>query len=88
MKSKRKRRTGRELTGLVPDDHARYWQITLDFLKIVQEAWPAHLAEQGKMDPKARRSALIRREAQRLAAAPAKRPCHRGRRNRLGAGNG
>ncbi|MDN3721588.1 double-strand break repair protein AddB [Roseibium salinum] len=58
-----------ELAGLVPEDHARYWQITLDFLKIVQEAWPAHLAELRQMDPKARRSALIRREAQRLAQA-------------------
>nr|WP_319385424.1 double-strand break repair protein AddB [uncultured Roseibium sp.] len=56
-----------ELGSLVPEDFARYWQITLDFLKIVQEAWPAHLAERGQMDPKARRSALIRREAKRLA---------------------
>ncbi|WP_299809311.1 double-strand break repair protein AddB [uncultured Roseibium sp.] len=58
-----------ELAGLVPEDHARYWQITLDFLKIVQEAWPAHLAELKQMDPKARRSALIRREATRLSAS-------------------
>ncbi|MBO6891730.1 MAG: double-strand break repair protein AddB [Roseibium sp.] len=57
-----------ELSDLVPEDHARYWQITLDFLKIVQEAWPAHLAERDQMDPKARRSALIRREAERLRA--------------------
>ncbi len=63
-----------ELTGLVPEDHARYWQITLDFLKIVQEAWPAHLNELRQMDPKARRSALIRREAQRLAAGGASGP--------------
>jgi ATP-dependent helicase/nuclease subunit B len=63
-----------ELATLVPDDYARYWQITLDFLKIVQEAWPAYLAEQGMMDPKARRSALIRREADRLAACPPKGP--------------
>ncbi|MBN9672886.1 double-strand break repair protein AddB [Roseibium aggregatum] len=63
-----------ELAGLVPEDHARYWQITLDFLKIVQEAWPAHLAELGQMDPKARRSALIRREAKRLAGAAPKGP--------------
>lgn len=63
-----------ELAGLVPDDHARYWQITLDFLQIVQEAWPAHLAELGKMDPKARRSALIRREAQRISMTLPKGP--------------
>ncbi|MEP3046873.1 MAG: double-strand break repair protein AddB [Roseibium sp.] len=63
-----------ELVDLVPEDHARYWQITLDFLKIVQEAWPAHLKELGKMDPKARRSLLIRREADRLATNPPRGP--------------
>ncbi|MCV0425902.1 MAG: double-strand break repair protein AddB [Roseibium sp.] len=63
-----------DLAGLVPEEHARYWQITLDFLKIVQEAWPAHLAELGRMDPKARRSALIRREAARLATATPRGP--------------
>ncbi|ADZ72614.1 double-strand break repair protein AddB [Polymorphum gilvum] len=59
-----------QLVGLVPDDYARYWQITLDFLSIVRDAWPAYLAERGAMDPKARRSALIRREAERLRRAP------------------
>ncbi|WP_417672299.1 double-strand break repair protein AddB, partial [Roseibium sp.] len=63
-----------DLESLVPEDHARYWQITLDFLKIVQQAWPAHLAEQGKIDPKERRSTLIRREAERLAVLPPKGP--------------
>lgn len=63
-----------ELAGLVPDDYARYWQITLDFLQIVREAWPAHLAERGQMDPKARRSALIRREARRLRETPRRGP--------------
>lgn len=63
-----------DLQALVPDDHARYWQITLDFLKIVQEAWPAHLAERGMKDPKARRSALIRKEAERLLASPPQGP--------------
>jgi len=62
------------LAGLVPDDYARYWQITLDFLQIVREAWPSHLADCGQMDPKARRSALIRREAQRLKERPLRGP--------------
>ncbi len=62
------------LAGLVPEDHARYWQITLDFLQIVRKAWPAHLRELGQMDPKARRSALIRREAQRLKRTPLRGP--------------
>ncbi|WP_029057721.1 double-strand break repair protein AddB [Stappia stellulata] len=58
------------LAQLVPEDHARYWQITLDFLKIAMTYWPAHLADRGAMNPKARRSALIRREAQRLRETP------------------
>ena len=58
------------LDGLVPEEHARYWQITLDFLKIVREAWPAVLAERGMNDPKLRRSLLIRKEAALLKANP------------------
>lgn len=45
---------------------ARFWEITLEFLKITTEFWPAHLAERGMMDPGARRDAMIRGEARRL----------------------
>ncbi|MEI2385423.1 double-strand break repair protein AddB [Breoghania sp. JC706] len=62
------------IQALVPDDHAEYWQITLEFLKIATEIWPAYLAENGRMDPNARRSALIRREAARLAENPPRGP--------------
>src|SRR5581483_6684901 len=55
------------LDGLVPDELDRYWQFTLDFLKIAREAWPAHLREQGKIEPAARRDLLIAAEAERLA---------------------
>ncbi len=55
------------LREIVPDDHARYYQITLDFLKIVAEQWPAHLAEIGLTDPAVRRDTLIRASAARLA---------------------
>ncbi|HWJ72653.1 MAG TPA: double-strand break repair protein AddB [Kaistia sp.] len=60
------------LETLVPDDLARYWQITLDFLKIVGEAWPALLAERHLADPATRRDRLIRDEARRLASEPPK----------------
>lgn len=63
-----------DLSRLVPDDHARYWQVTLEFLDIVRKAWPAYLEECGAMDPKARRSALIRREAARLRQSPPQGP--------------
>ncbi|MDJ0931023.1 double-strand break repair protein AddB [Breoghania sp.] len=59
---------------LVPDNYAEYWQITLEFLKIATQAWPALLKENGLLDPNARRSALIRREAERLAQNPPKGP--------------
>ncbi len=55
------------LTKLVPAEHARYYQITLDFLKIVAEQWPAQLAELGLVDPAVRRDTLIRASAERLA---------------------
>jgi ATP-dependent helicase/nuclease subunit B len=58
------------IARLVPDDAARYFQITLDFLKIAGEAWPAFLAERNVTDPAARRDRLVRMEAGRLAACP------------------
>src|ERR1700681_3260406 len=59
-----------ELEGLVPDNLDEYWQITLRFLLIARETWPAILAERGKIEPAARRDRLIAAEAARLAAAP------------------
>ena len=56
------------LDELVPDNLDRYWQLTLEFLKIAREAWPAILAERGRIEPAARRDALIKAEAARLAA--------------------
>jgi len=56
------------LDGLVPEALDVYWQHTLRFLKIARDAWPAYLAEIGKMEPAARRDRLIDAEAQRLAA--------------------
>ncbi len=58
------------LRRLVPEEHAHYFQITLDFLKIVAEGWPAHLAEIDRVDPAARRDKLIRAAADRLETCP------------------
>ena len=54
------------LDRLVPDNLDRYWQLTLDFLKIAREAWPAILEERGAIDPSARRDLLIEAERRRL----------------------
>ena len=57
------------LDELVPRDVDRYWQLTLDFLKIARELWPPILREQGRIEPTARRGLLITAEAERLARA-------------------
>ena len=56
-----------QLDALVPREVDNYWQLTLDFLRIAREVWPAILAEKGKIEPAARRNWLIKAEAERLA---------------------
>jgi ATP-dependent helicase/nuclease subunit B len=55
------------LDDLVPDHLDRYWQLTLDFLKIARDAWPQLLAERGMIEAAVRRDALIKAEAARLS---------------------
>jgi ATP-dependent helicase/nuclease subunit B len=57
------------LEALVPDHVSAYWQLTLEFLKIARETWPAILAERDLIEPAARRDRLIAAEAARLSAA-------------------
>jgi ATP-dependent helicase/nuclease subunit B len=55
------------LDDLVPDKFDEYWQLTLKFLQIAREAWPAVLQEAGFIEPAERRDLLIKAEAARLA---------------------
>lgn len=57
------------LAGLVPETFSEHWQKTLQFLEIVTQYWPAHLAESGTLSAAGRRNAVIRAEAQRLSAS-------------------
>src|SRR4051794_13027728 len=54
------------LDGLVPEALDKYWQLSLEFLQIARQMWPAHLAEIQKIEPVARRDLLIEAEAARL----------------------
>jgi ATP-dependent helicase/nuclease subunit B len=56
------------LDGLVPDQLDKYWQYSLDFLRIARQMWPAHLEEIKKIEPAARRDLLIEAEGKRLSA--------------------
>jgi ATP-dependent helicase/nuclease subunit B len=54
------------LDRLVPDQLDKYWQHSLEFLRIARKAWPDHLQEIGRIEPAARRDLLIDAEAARL----------------------
>ncbi len=57
------------LDDLVPTELDKYWEVTLDFLKIARQVWPAILEERGKIDPAERRDKLIEAERARLATS-------------------
>ncbi len=60
----------KRLDGLVPDALDRYWQLTLDFLKIARDWWPRYLAEIGCIEPVVRHNRLLTAEMERLRAQP------------------
>ncbi|HEY2754448.1 MAG TPA: double-strand break repair protein AddB [Pseudolabrys sp.] len=60
-----------KLDTLVPDDLDPYWQLSLRFLKIAREAWPAIRAERNAIEQAERRDNLIEAEAKRLAGSDA-----------------
>jgi ATP-dependent helicase/nuclease subunit B len=55
------------LDELVPEEFDTFWQLTLRFLQIARKSWAEHLREEGKIEPAARRDALIKAETARLA---------------------
>lgn len=58
------------IAQLVPEDYAKHWQITLDFLAIITEHWPAIMAARGVSDPAAWRRDLILAYADRWRNQP------------------
>ena len=51
-------------------DFAQHWHLTVQFLSIITQVWPAWLAEQGVMNPVARQTALLHAQATRWLEAP------------------
>lgn len=47
------------LDDLAPAELAEHWQETVFFLQLVRDAWPAILAEEGRIDPALRRRRLL-----------------------------
>lgn len=48
-----------DLKNIVPEEYADHWQITLEFLEILNAVWPDILAEHNAIDPADRRNKLI-----------------------------
>ena len=60
-----------ELKNVDLADHlAEHWKVSASFLRIVAEAWPKWLDEEGAMDPLARRRAAATALAERWEAEP------------------
>ncbi|WP_349506853.1 double-strand break repair protein AddB, partial [Agrobacterium pusense] len=58
------------LQHLDTGDHAQWWQLTADFLKIASIFWPARLAELNRSSAGRHRNAILRAEANRIATLP------------------
>ena len=61
---------GRALPGVVAAELARHWEVTLKFLGIVTQAWPAILKSLRLMNPAARQVALLEAQGAAWAAQP------------------
>ena len=55
-----------ELKNLVPDNLAEHWQIVLDYLNILVDAWPNYLKETKQNDVVVARNHILRRFADNL----------------------
>jgi ATP-dependent helicase/nuclease subunit B len=62
------------LAGLVPDEFAENWQLTIEFLKVLTARWPEELNRLGLLDPARKRNLLLDAEAENLRASPPKNP--------------
>ncbi|MFN4281685.1 MAG: double-strand break repair protein AddB [Alphaproteobacteria bacterium] len=59
-----------KLKSLAPENFARHWQRTLEFLGILTEHWPKILEAEGALDPAARRNAVLAAQAELWRAQP------------------
>lgn len=57
-----------DLENLDTSEHALWWQLTAEFLKIASAFWPARLEELKRSSPARHQSAILRGEARRIAS--------------------
>jgi ATP-dependent helicase/nuclease subunit B len=62
------------LQGLVPEDLAQHWGLTLEFLRLLTDFWPSILESQGVIDAADRRNRLFAAQVAAWRAQPPTRP--------------
>jgi ATP-dependent helicase/nuclease subunit B len=62
------------LAGLAPEAYAEHWQEVLRFLRILIDHWPGIVAEEGALEPVARRNAALHGLAGSWRRAPPAKP--------------
>ncbi|MHA1114122.1 MAG: double-strand break repair protein AddB, partial [Alphaproteobacteria bacterium] len=58
------------LAGLVPEEYADHWRVTLDFLRLIGAHWPRILETEGCLDPAHRRNLLLDAQVAAWGRAP------------------
>jgi hypothetical protein len=76
------------LDELIPDGLADHWREVVRFLGILDQAWPAILADEGAVDPAMWRNARLAAATEALRREPPARPGDRGRHHRHRPGRG
>jgi ATP-dependent helicase/nuclease subunit B len=56
------------LSTLDASNYPKWWELTLEFLKIAKSFWPARLAELSRSSPARHRNAVLEAESHRIAA--------------------
>ncbi len=56
------------LKAIVPEEHDCYFEVSLEFVRLVRRHFSAYLAEAGLVEPAVRRDALVAAEAARLTS--------------------
>ncbi len=59
-----------KVSELVPEDHADWWRLTSEFLKIIMQYWPEYLKENNLTDPADRALKLLRARAEKYKTNP------------------
>jgi len=62
------------ISGLVPDEFAANWQLTIAFLQLITLQWPGELEALGLVDPARRRNLLLEAETAILHEDKSKKP--------------